>query len=364
MMVDLEDRITEIEEEIRKTPYNKATQHHIGKLKAKLARLRDELERRTVGKAGRGFAVPRSGHARVSIVGFPSVGKSTLLNQLTSAESDVGEYDFTTLNVIPGLMEYKGAKIQVLDLPGVIEGASKGKGRGREVLSVARSSDLIILMLDTEKRDIDLLVAELEKAGLRLNQHAPRIIVKKKDRGGINLSSTVELTKLEPDLIPPILREWGYANADVVIRSNISEKELIDFLSGNKAYVPAIAVLNKVDLLDQRPKRPLRISHWKALPISALRGDGLAELRKHIHSLLKLIRVYLKPKGKEPDYSEPLVLRRGSTVGMVCDAIHRDFRKKFRYATIWGKSARFPGQTVGLEHVLKDQDVVTIVVRR
>jgi len=148
-MATIEEQIKEIEAELARTQYNKKTQHHIGKLKAKLARLKDELEvRRSKGPKSEGYAVRKSGHATVALVGFPSVGKSTLLNMITNATSEVAPYQFTTLTVIPGLLEHRGAKIQFLDMPGLIKDASKGKGRGREVLSVVRSAGLILLMLD------------------------------------------------------------------------------------------------------------------------------------------------------------------------------------------------------------------------
>ena len=93
------------------------------------------------------------------------MGKSTLLNRLTGAESEVGAYDFTTIDVVPGIMEYNSAKIQILDLPGLIRDASKGKGRGREVLSVVRSADLILFVLDTFDTNLQVLTGELETAG-------------------------------------------------------------------------------------------------------------------------------------------------------------------------------------------------------
>src|SRR5439155_875432 len=227
----IDEQIKAVEDEIQKTPYNKATQHHIGRLKAKLARLKDEQETRRLKSGGGGpsYAVRKSGNATVGLVGFPSVGKSTLLNQITDATSAVAAYDFTTLDVIPGLMEHRGAKIQVLDMPGLIRGASKGRGRGKEVLSVARACDLILLMID--------LVSS-------------------------------------------------------------------DYVKQLQAKLPG----------------------WKLVPISAEKGVGLTRLKDEIYSTLRFMRVFLKPQGKEADMADPMIVKQDSDVGMVCDAIHRDWR--------------------------------------
>lgn len=95
----------------------------------------------------------RFGDGRVVLIGFPSVGKSTLLSKLTKTESKVAAYEFTTLTCVPGVIEYRDARIQLLDLPGIIEGAAEGRGRGRQVVAVARSADLVLMILDATKDD-------------------------------------------------------------------------------------------------------------------------------------------------------------------------------------------------------------------
>lgn len=365
-MPDIQEQIAEIEDEIHRTPYNKATQHHIGKLKAKLARLKTKAEKKTGGATGTSYAVSKEGNATVSFVGFPSAGKSTLLNQLTNAESDVGDYDFTTLKIVPGMMQYKGANIQMLDMPGVVRGASRGRGRGREIISVIRASDLIVIVLDVFETNLGLILDELHKSGLRFNDRLPDIVATRRDRGGINVSTTVKLTKIDEEMVENIFREWGHINADIVIREDVDEDRLIDWLAGNRVYISCLLVLNKVDLVTKAYMNHLKkkLKSWEILPISAKNGTGLPKLRKKIYDSLEFIRVYMKPQGKEADLEEPLVIRKGSTVAAVCDSIHRDFRTKFRHANVWGKSAKFPGQRVGLGHVLKDKDVVTVIVQR
>jgi len=366
-MATIEEQIKEIEEELGRTQYNKKTQHHIGKLKAKMARLKDDLElRRAKGPKGGGYAVKKSGHATVALVGFPSVGKSTLLNKLTNAQSEVAAYRFTTLTVVPGAMEHRGAKIQILDLPGLIKDAHKGKGRGKEVLSVVRSADLILLMIDVFETNVQVLVEELKTANLRLNQRPPDIVISKKNRGGITVNFTTKQSTLDEDLVADMLNEYGHINADIVIREDIVEDQLIDYISGNRLYMPAIAVINKIDLVNEAYLRTIqkKLPGFKLVPISAENEVGLERLRDEIFDALRFIRIYMKPQGKEADMVEPLVIKDGSDIGTICDSIHRDFRKNFRYAMIWGKSARFPGQIVGLEHKVADRDIVTIVVKR
>lgn len=362
----VDDRIKKIEEEIQKTPYNKATSHHIGKLKAKLSRLKEEsLQKSSSGAKGKGFHIKKSGDSTVVLVGFPSVGKSTILNQLTNAESKIGEYEFTTLEIIPGIMEYKGAKIQIFDIPGIITGASKGKGRGKEILSVSRNADLIVVVLDVfNPQHMQVILDELSNIGIRPNESVPDVTVKKRKMGGINLSSTIPLTKIDDRTIRSILNEYGIHSADVLIRDDVNIDQFIDSLDTNCRYIPMLLVVNKIDLADAEYLQKLKSELPDAIYVAADQGYHMDLLREKIFQQLELIRIYLKPQGRKADLEEPLIVRKGSTVEEVALRLHRDFVRNFRQARVWGSSVKFPGQKVGLEHHLQDQDVLRIIMKK
>jgi len=356
----IEDQIKTIQEELGRTQYNKHTQFHIGQLKAKLAKLRAEQEERSKKKAGAGYSVKKTGDATVLLVGFPSVGKSTLINKITKVDSKVGAYDFTTLNVIPGVMEYNGAKIQVLDMPGIIEGASEGKGLGKQILAAVRNADLVVIMVDAHRTEqADVIRKELYQAGFRLNQKPPAVQVARKSKGGIELGSTVKLTKISKEEIRSVLSQFGVHNADVLIRENVTPEQLIDSMMKNRVYVPAVFLVNKVDTLSPEEARVLPKDF---VLISAEKSLGLENLRKAIWEKLGLSRIYLKKIGKDPDMKEPMIIKGSPSVMEVCQKIHREFAKNFRFARVWGRTAKFPGQKVGGEHRLADRDIVELHV--
>jgi len=363
------EKIKAIQDEIHRTQLNKATEHHIGILKAKIAKLKREQEAIAIKKSSKksdGFDVKRTGDATVVIIGLPSVGKSTLLNKLTGSKSTVGAYQFTTLTVVPGVLEHRGARIQMLDLPGIIKGASSGKGLGRRILSVARSADIVLLVLDVfQPYHEDVLINELNNIGLRLNQEPPNIVIEKSTTGGIAVAQQVKLKKMSEKLLRDILNVYGYTSARVVIREDINSDQLIDFIAGNKTYAKAITILNKIDLVDDKfLKSVSKKIKTKFIPVSADTEINIAKLRDRIYDELKFIRIYLRPKGGKTDYKEPLITRKDNSVLDVCNQLHRNMRKDFRFAHVWGKSVKFGGQRVGLNHILQDEDVLTIIKKK
>jgi len=347
----IEQQIKEIEEEIKRTPYNKATEHHIGRLKAKLARLREEVEKQRAKTSRKAFSLKKEGDATAVLIGYPSVGKSTILNKLTGAKSEVADYDFTTLKPVPGILNYKGVSIQIVDVPGIVDGASKGKGMGKEVISAVRVADLVIIVTDVfNLHTVDIVKKELYEGGIRLDQKPPDIVIRKKEKGGVRISSTVN-QNIDEKTIIEILKEYKIHSADVVIREELSIERLIDALAGNRVYIPSLTVVNKIDLMDVETD---------AIKISAEKEINLDLLKEEIYAKLDFIRVYLKPPGGKVDMNSPMILRRGARVEDVCRKLHRDFVRNFRYAKVWGKSVKFGGQRVGLDHIVEDGDIITI----
>ncbi len=343
-MSDIREQILAIEKEIRETPYHKGTEHHIGKLRARRARLLDKelgLEtKRAGGGGGGGYAIKKQGDATIVLIGPPSVGKSTLINKLTNAESKVAAYAFTTVSVIPGMLKYQDAYIQILDVPGLLEGASEGKGRGKEVISVARGADLLLIMTDTKRVGLfPKILGELQKAGIRINTTKPNVNIAKTNAGGINIVSNVK-QKLNFKTIEEIARELGIRNADITLKETLDVDDLIDAFSGNRVYVPALFVVNKSDLSPERKN--------DFIYISAGKGAGLEELKKIFWATLGLLRVYLVGPDEKPNLETPIIAKKGDSLSTVAEKLSTDILETKSLAKIWGVGAKFPGQEVPL----------------
>ena len=359
------EKIKAIEEEMARTPVNKGTERHLGVLKAKIARLKAQMEFNAVKKAaaggGDGYTVKKDGDATIVLLGLPSVGKSTLLNHLTNSKSKVGAYDFTTLTVIPGILKYRGARIQVLDIPGIIRGASKGRGLGKRILSATRSADLIIVLTDVFNPGIkEVLLNEIRAIGLRPDELPPDIQVRRRGSGGIHVTDLVGMTKMSADGVKEILREYKMHNGRVVVREDVSYDQLIDVMMKNRLYVPTLTVLNKIDMVDEEYLADIKEKHnLDTINISADNDINLEGLKEAIFQQLDLIRLYMKPRGEPADMEEPLIIRKGSTILDITDKIHRNLRDELRYTRIWGKSVKFGGQKVSRTHRPMDEDIIT-----
>lgn len=239
------------------------------------------------------IAVRREGAAQVALVGAPNAGKSSLLQALSSIQIKTGDYAFTTTRPVPALTRIGGVLVQLVEIPGLIEGANDDRGGGRALLGVLRNADAIVFCHAVHEPPAALAVVRDEV-----------------EAAGIDKPAILALTKLDE------------ADDDAVER-----------------------VAAAVDL--------------PVVPVSVLDDESLERLAARIWELTGLIRVRLRHSGEVDE--EPLALPDGATVADVAARIHHELAAEAAGARIWGPSARFPGQRVGLAHVVEDGDEVEVI---
>jgi len=251
------EKLKALQKMLSLAPTHKGCEKLRQNIKTKIAKLKELLKKEAARKKGAvGISVPKEGTAQIVLVGTTNSGKSTLLKKLTGAKVEIASYPFTTYKPEVGIMDYKGVKLQIVEIPAIVENFSETEN-GNACLGIIRQADLMVLLFNSEA-EYKLLQRELADIDVK------RIIYNEKN-----------------DIKEDIWRNIG------------------------------------------------------------------------------LIKVYTKEPGKKPSYP-PFALKKGSTIRDMAEYIHKDFIKKFRFARIWGKSAKFSSQQVGIEHKLKDDDIVEI----
>ena len=359
----LEEKIRLTEELIRLAPKHKGTEKLLKMLKRRLAKLREEAERKRAKKSGRSvqtFAVRKEGCAQVVLLGFPNSGKSSLLRLLTSAEPEVADYPFTTVRPEPGMMEFGDVQVQLVEAPAVIEGSALGRGLGPAPLSLARTADAVALVIDLSSdpvQQLKTLVGELETVKVRLNRRPPAVSFEPRSSGGIEIKGG-ELVEGGEAAVRRLLQEMRIHNASLVIREPVTLDAVRDAVEGRTVYKPAIILATKCDLPgagENLRRLESEVSGgFKIVPVS---GET-SKLKEEIFRSLGLVRIYTKPPDGPPS-EKPLVLREGATVMDVAKAVHKDFERGLKFARVWG-STKFPGQQVSRDYVLKDGDIVEL----
>jgi hypothetical protein len=259
------------------------------------------------------------------------------------------------------MMPYDDVSIQLVDLPGLIFGAAKGKGMGKRFLSVIRNSDAIVIVVDASgpyEEHLGGLLHEFGTAGIRLNKKRPDVRVEKTDRGGINILGK-QFLKFDIEDAEATLRDFGIINCKVRLNRPIELEDFIDAIDKSIVWKRCAVLLNKIDKTPKkdvsRAKKDIRAQGFEVYPFSVEEKINLNNVRDMFWDLSEMMRIYTK-KGSP----EPLVVPRGSSVLEVAMRIHTDFAKNFKYARVWGKSAKYEGQRVGKEHKLVDGDVIDL----
>ncbi|QQG38543.1 MAG: TGS domain-containing protein [Candidatus Woesearchaeota archaeon] len=255
-----EEKLAALHKMLSLAPKHKSAGPLLASIKTRISKIKKEIQKEKQQKKQTSTkkltSVKKEGASQITLVGKTNSGKSTLLKQLTGAKVEIALYPFTTKKPEVGILDYKGVKIHVVEIPAIVKNFLATEN-GPTFMSIINHSDLIILLFKTPE----------EKAFL--------------------------------------------------------DKELYDV----------------------RVKR--------------LIYDNSENFADKIWNHLNLIKVYTKQPGKKHDYP-PVALKKGSQVRDLAEVIHKDFLKKFKYARIFGSSAKFDSQQVGLNHKLDDEDVVEI----
>ena len=246
-----------------------------------------------------------------------------------------------------------------------------------------QTSDMVLMILDATKRAEQraLLEAELEAVGIRLNQEPPNIYLKQKKAGGMKITFASPPKYLDEKMLYNILRDYRMLNVEVLVRDENGMKFFIPFsplgtiltritatidqfidviMKDHRTYIKCLYVYNKIDSISLEHLNTLA-REPNTCVMSCELDLGIQDVVDRCWEELRLIRVYTKRKAIEPDFGEALIVRNNSSIEDVCDAIHRTLKESFKYALVWGASARHVPQRVGLSHVVADEDVVSIV---
>ncbi len=343
-----QEKITCLEEMLRTAPNHKGSESLRAEIKQKLSKFRSLLEKTSQTSKGKGakLFVKREGAAQITLVSVTNAGKSSLIAKLTNAKPLVAEYKYTTTKPEMGIMNYKGIYLQLIEIPAMFPGFAY-KGEGPSFFTIIRSADLVVFLIDTthdEQEQLNILYTEFEKAQIKLNFEKPKVFIRKQGQGGIEFLGKKYFQFDSKDAVK-MMTEHGYHNAVVTAFEPITIEDLADVINESIIYMPLIICYTKSDITGKG--------------ISTITGKGLEDLQTNIFKTLRMIKVYSKSPGKERDWP-PIAMQEGDTIKSLASKIHKDFLKKFKYARIWGPSAKHTGQTVGLEHELEDEDIVEI----
>jgi len=369
-----EEKLRALEEFLSAVPKHKGTENLVRWIKRRMRELREEIDekkRRTGSRGGGGssFSVEKEGAAQVVMLGLTKSGKSLLLSMITGAKAAVSDVPYTTKYPIPGMLKVNDIDIQLVEAPSLFP---DGSGWTYRSVSLARNADGVVIVLDASRdyiRDLELVKTLLNDQGIYIEEPKGYIVIER--AAGINGIRILNYGRLKctQKELEDLLKSYRIFNALVKIHGevdlDVAEKSILEGI----IYRPGLIVVNKVDLIQKDAEEiasEIRSATNTSIPIiavSALKGINLDLVGPTIVKRLQLIRVYTKPPTGEPS-KKPVVLKRGATVRDVAAMIHSDFVEKFAYARIWGPSAKYPGQRVGLDHVLEDSDIVEINLRK
>ena len=298
--VSVEEKVTALEEMMATIPKHKGTEKLQAELKKKMSSLRKENEQHKKNGRRDSFVVEREGARQLALAGAANSGKSQLLRTVTNATPEVADYPFTTRIPIPGMLLFENARLQLVDLPPISSEYTESW-----VPQIIRNADAVLWIVDLS--DDDVLDNLEETSAFLANAH-------------------VELQKMKVLMV------------------------------GNKKDAPGaddrLAIVSEV----YRGRFPLT-----TISAAAASPGEIEDFKRVVYDFLDVVRVYTKAPGKKPDFTDPYVVAKGSTVLDVAEKVHRDFVQNLKYARIWGEG-KVDGIMVPRDFVISEGDILELHV--
>jgi ribosome-interacting GTPase 1 len=364
------EKIPLLQEFLSAIPKHKGNERLRAQTKRKIALLKAEMQtkQRSVGSRITERSLQKSGAAQVAILGLTKVGRSSLLTAVTAARPVVAEYPYATKESVPGMLQFEDVQFQLVELPALVPG-----NEGRFVFQegsadIVRTCDGLIIMVDLSADPVEQLtaiLAELGRSQVSTQKSESNVTIIKTRSEGIQLFAAGRLIGCTRDEVSALLKGYGVSNATVRTTGDVTLDDVEDvILETSLIYKPTIVLANKADLTgvptnSRRPHDHVE-SKLPLLIASCLTRSGLSELGKRLFEVLDIVRVYTKEPNATHPSPEPFIIKKGTTVGELSRQIHSVLFRQFKYARIWGKSASYDGERVGIGHILSDGDVVQI----
>jgi ribosome-interacting GTPase 1 len=372
---DLAQRIVELEKLLSLAPRHKGAERMVGDYRKKLAQLKAKVEKQReqerTRKGTRGAeegVIRKEGAGQVCLLGVTNSGKSTIINSVTNAELDVGDYPFTTPIPTPAMLTLEDINIQLVEIPGLFKGFRES-GMGRQALAVARNTDCIALVVDLSQdidMQMDIILSELDGARVRLNREQSAVRIERVGLGG-HMIYGAQNYQGDIEEVKEYLRARRISNIIVRLQKPATFEQLVDAMDASVAYVRALVIATKGDvpgsedrfaeLTEKYGKR------FETFPISAKTGENLDGMKWALYDHLDILRVYTKIPGKKRE-DKPIVLPEGAIVEDAAAKVHKElFVERFRAAVIFRANDKIKRRQVGLGYPLEDGDILQLMSR-
>ena len=301
-----EEKTETLETMLAIMPKHKGTDKLHADLRRKIAKISEEAERK-YATSRRSFHIIKEGAGQIALIGLPNVGKSQLLTAVTEASPEIADYPFTTQTPTIGMMKFENTQIQLIDTPPITSRDSR-----IWLNDIIRNTDLIAIVVDLSNQPVEQVTVTLQEM---------------ENMGVVPATDDIQ----EVDI--------GRRQRKMLIIENKNDLE-------NSS-------INLSQLNSQYGDR------FPVIAISTIVDANLEKLKRELFKALDIIRVHTKTPGAKFDLTDPVILKRGSTVKDAAESVHKDFRSKFKYALVWG-SGKFDGQRVSPNHILQDGDIIEL----